>query len=66
MITLNATLSLGQDLIYVSYVNDKNRLYKYQDESDQDHDNKYDLVSEIITELNEQVGVHRHTYILDS
>jgi hypothetical protein len=62
----------GQDLIYAFYADDKTaypltfRLYEQQDESDQDHDTKYDLAREIVTELEEEVGVRRHTYLFDS
>ncbi len=51
----------GQDLIYAFYADDKTaypltyRPYEKQDEGDQDHDTKYDLVREIVTELEEEV-----------
>jgi hypothetical protein len=62
----------GQDLIYAFYADDKMaypptfRLYEKQDEDDQDHGTKYDLAREIVTELEEEVGVRRHTYLFDS
>ena len=62
----------GQDLIYAFYADDKTvypltfRLYEKQDEDDQDHDTKYDLAREIVTELEKEVGVRRHTYLFDS
>jgi SRSO17 transposase len=62
----------GQDLIYAFYADDKTaypltfRLYEKQDEDDQDHDTKYDLAREIVTELEEEVGVPADTYLFDS
>ncbi len=62
----------GQDLIYAFYADDKTaypltfRLYEKQDEDDQDHDTKYDLAREIVTELEEEVGVPAATYLFDS
>lgn len=53
----------GQDLIYAFYADDKTaypltfRLYEKQDEDGQDHDTKYDLTREIVTEPEEEVGV---------
>jgi hypothetical protein len=47
----------GQDLIYAFYADDKTaylltfRLYEQQDDEDDDHDIKYDLAREIVTEL---------------
>ncbi|QAU14057.1 IS701 family transposase (plasmid) [Halorubrum sp. BOL3-1] len=62
----------GQDLIYAFYADDKTaypltfRLYEKQDEDDSDHDTKYDLAREIITELEDEVGVPADTYLFDS
>jgi SRSO17 transposase len=62
----------GQDLIYALYADDKTaypltfRLYKQQDDDDQDHDIKYDLAREIVTELEDEVGVPADTYLFDS
>ncbi|SNR77663.1 DDE superfamily endonuclease [Halorubrum ezzemoulense] len=53
----------GQDLIYAFYADDKTaypltfRLYEKQDDNDQDHDTRYDLAREIVTELEDEVGV---------
>ena len=61
----------GQDLIYAFYANDKTaypltfRPYEQQDNEADNHDTKYDLAREIVTEL-EEVGVRRHTYLFDS
>ena len=41
-------------------------LYKKQDEDDQNHDIKYDLAREIVTELEDEVGVPADTYLFDS
>ncbi len=62
----------GQDLIYAFYADDRTvypftfRLYEQQDEDEQNHDIKYDLAREIVTELEEEVGGRRHTYLFDS
>ncbi|PHQ42413.1 IS701 family transposase, partial [Halorubrum sp. C191] len=62
----------GQDLIYAFYADDKTaypltfRLYEKQDDNDQDHDTKYDLAREIVTELEDEVGVPADTYLFDS
>jgi SRSO17 transposase len=62
----------GQDLIYAFYADDKTaypltfRLYEQQDDQDDDHDTKYDLAREIVTELEEEVGVPADTYLFDS
>ncbi len=62
----------SQDLIYALYADDKTaypltfRLYEQQDENDQDHDTKYDLAREIVTELEEEVGVPADIYLFDS
>jgi SRSO17 transposase len=62
----------GQDLIYAFYADDKTaypltfRLYEQQDDEDDDHDTKYDLAREIVTELEEEVGVPADTYLFDS
>ena len=62
----------GQDLIYAFYADDKTaypltfRLYEKQDEDDQNHDTKYDLAREIVTELEDEVGVPADTYLFDS
>jgi SRSO17 transposase len=62
----------GQDIVYAFYADDKTaypltfRLYEQQDEDDEDHDTKYDLAREIITELEEEVGVPADTYLFDS
>ncbi|MFD1599226.1 IS701 family transposase [Halobellus rarus] len=62
----------GQDLIYVFYADDKTaypltfRLYEQHDDEDDDHDTKYDLAREIVTELEEEVGVPADTYLFDS
>ena len=37
------------------------RLYEQQSEDDEDHDTKYDLTREILTELEEEVGVPADT-----
>jgi hypothetical protein len=61
----------GQDLIYAFYADDKTaypltfRLYEKQDKDDQDHDTKYDLAREIVTELEDEVGVPTDTYLFD-
>jgi len=53
----------GQDPIYAVYADDKTaypltfRLYEQQDDDDQNHDTKYDLAREIVTELEDEVGV---------
>jgi len=53
----------GQDLICAFYADDKTaypltfRLYKKQDEDASNHDTKYDLAREIVTELEDEVGV---------
>ena len=62
----------GQDLIYAFYADDKTaypltfRLYEKQDDNDQNHDTKYDLAREIVTELEDEVGVPADTYLFDS
>jgi len=62
----------GQDLIYAFYADDKTaypltfRLYEQQDDEEDDHDTKYDLAREIVTELEEEVGVPADTYLFDS
>ncbi|MDB2293826.1 IS701 family transposase [Halorubrum ezzemoulense] len=62
----------GQDLIYAFYADNKTaypltfRLYEKQDDNDQDHDTKYDLAREIVTELEDEVGVPADTYLFDS
>jgi len=62
----------GQDLIYAFYADHKTaypltfRLYEQQDDDAQDHDTKYDLAREIVTELEEEVGVPADTYLFDS
>ncbi|QSG14494.1 IS4 transposase [Halapricum desulfuricans] len=38
----------------------------WSQDDDQDHDTKYDLTREIVTELEEEAGVRRHTYLFDS
>ena len=58
----------GQDLIYAFYADDKTaypltfRLY----EDNKDDESKYDLAREVVTELEEEVGVRRYTYLFDS
>ena len=44
------------------------RYYEKADDEDQDDEDetKYDLAREMITELEEEVGVRRHTYVFDS
>jgi SRSO17 transposase len=67
----------GQDLVYSFYTDDKTsypltfRQYEKADEEDEDededdHETKYDLSRDIITELEEEVGVAADTYLLDS
>jgi FOG: Transposase len=62
----------GQDLIYAFYADDKTaypltfRLYEKQDEDASNHDTKYDLAREIVTELEDEVGVPADTYLFDS
>lgn len=61
----------GQDIVYAFYADEKTayplkfRLYEQQDETNEDHDTKYDLSREIVTELEEEVGV-QDTYLFDS
>jgi SRSO17 transposase len=62
---------LGQDLVYAFYTDDKTsyplvfRQYE-KSESQDEHKSKYDLAREIITELEEEVGVAADTYLFDS
>ena len=62
----------GQNIVYAFYADDKTaypltfRLYEKQDEDDQDHDTKYDLARDIVTELEKEVGVPADTYLFDS
>jgi hypothetical protein len=62
---------LGHYLIYAFYADYKTaypltfRLYEKQNEDDQDHDTKYDLAREIVTEF-EEVGVPAGTYFFES
>jgi hypothetical protein len=41
-------------------------LYEKQDEDNQDHDTKYNLSRELVTELEDEVGVPADTYLFDS
>src|SRR5699024_99125 len=63
----------GQDLVYAFYTDDKTsyplafRQYQKADDEDQDNEEtKYDLSREIVTELEEEVGVPADTYLFDS
>ncbi|EMA48458.1 transposase ISHwa4, partial [Halococcus salifodinae DSM 8989] len=62
-----------QDLVYAFYTDDKTsyplafRQYEKADDEDQDdEETKYDLAQEIVTELEEEVGVPADTYLFDS
>ncbi|ELY58734.1 IS701 family transposase [Natronococcus jeotgali] len=64
----------GQDLVYSFYTDDKTsyplvfRQYEKADDEDQDDadETKYDLSREMVTELEEEVGVPADTYLFDS
>jgi hypothetical protein len=62
----------GQNIVYAFYADDKTaypltfRLYEKQDQDDQNPETKYDLAREIVTELEEEVGVPADTYLFDS
>ncbi len=64
----------GQDLVYAFYTDGKTsyplvfRQYEKADDEDQDDENetKYDLAREMITELEEEVGVPADTFLFDS
>ena len=62
----------GPDLIYTFYPDDKTaypltfRLYEKQDGDDPDHNTTYDLARELVTELEDEVGVPADTYLFDS
>ena len=61
----------GQNLVYAFYADDKTaypltfRQYENQDNEDED-ETKYRLAREIITELEEEVGVPADTYLFDA
>ena len=62
----------GQDLVYSFYTDDKTsypltfRQYEKDNEDQEDEDKtKYDLSREMVTELEEEVGVSAETYLLD-
>jgi SRSO17 transposase len=61
----------GQNLVYAFYADDKTaypltfRQYENRDDEDED-ETKYQLAREIITELEEEVGVPADTYLFDS
>ena len=58
----------GQNVVYAFYADHKTaypltfRLY----EDNKDDESKYDLAREVVTELEEEVGVRRYTYLFDS
>ena len=63
----------GQDLVYSFYTDDKTsypltfRQYEKDDEDQDDEEKtKYDLSREMVTELEEEVGVPAETYLFDS
>jgi SRSO17 transposase len=61
----------GQNLVYAFYTDDKTaypltvRQYENRDDEDED-ETKYKLAREIITELEEEVGVPADTYLFDA
>jgi len=61
----------GQNLVYAFYTDDKTaypltfRQYEKRDDEDED-ETKYELACEIITELEEEVGVPAGTYLFDA
>ena len=63
----------GQNLVYAFYTDDKTsyplavRQYEKSDEDqDDEEETKYDLAREIVTELEEEVGIPAETYLFDS
>jgi SRSO17 transposase len=62
----------GQNLVYSFDTDDKTsyplvfRQDEKADDENQDDETNYDLVREMITELEGEVGVRRHTYLFDS
>jgi len=57
----------SQNLIYVFYDDDKTaypltfRLYEQHDDEDDDRDNKYSLARDMVTELEEEMGLPAET-----
>ncbi len=62
----------GQNLVYAFYTDDKTsyplafRQYEKADDDQDENETKYELAREIITELEEEVGVPAGTYLFDS
>ena len=64
----------GQNLVYSFYTYDKTSyplaFHQYEETDDEDQDNedetKYNLSREVITELEEEVGIRWYTYLFDS
>ena len=61
----------GQDLVYAFYVDDKTSypltVRQYEKVEDEDEDKtKYDLARDIVTELEEEVGVPADVYLMDA
>ena len=62
----------GQNLVYAFYTDDKTsyplafRQYEKADDDQDENETKYELAREIITELEEEVGVPADTYLFDS
>mgnify|MGYP000326559606 FL=1 len=62
----------GQNLVYAFYTDDKTsyplavRQYEKTDEDQDEEETKYDLARDIITELEEEVGIPAETYLFDA
>ncbi len=59
----------GQDLVYSFYTDDKTSyplVFRQYEKTDDEDETKYDLSREMVTELEEEVGVPADTYLFDS